>query len=279
MGRTHRALLYRVFRTHKQPLGHPTRGKTAAVRLRRLDRFLLRTEPMLGWRHGRWADAAFVDLGYGWRPTTTMELADQLRTRVPAMPVIGIEIEPDRVEAAAPWADENTRFVRGGFEVPLRPRPPVRLLRAMNVLRQYGPEAVSDAHEQMLSVLLPGGLLVEGTSSPSGHRMVVNLLRKRIDHPPEHRVLFSANLRYPLDSPRDLQPVLPKDRIHAMGDGTAIAALMADWERAWLETHPTATFGTRVHFAEAGKVLMARRSDVERRPGLLRQGYLVWRPA
>jgi hypothetical protein len=267
-----------VFRTHKQPLGQVTRGKTAAVRLRRLDRFLLRTEPMLAWRHGRWAEAAFVDLGYGWRPTTTMELATVLRQRVPRMPVIGIEIEPDRVDAAAPWADENTRFVRGGFEVPVRPRPPIRLLRAMNVLRQYGPEAVADAHAQMLAVLEPGGLLVEGTSSPSGHRMVVNLLRKRAEGAPERRVLFSANLRHPLASPRDLQPVLPKDRIHAMGAGTPIAALMADWERAWLEAHATATFGTRVHFAEAGRALMNRRSDIEYRPTLLRQGYLVWHP-
>ncbi|MEZ4321510.1 MAG: class I SAM-dependent methyltransferase [Myxococcota bacterium] len=269
-----------MYRTHKQPVGHATRGKTAAVRLRRLDRFLLRTEEPLFRRHtGLWRDAAYIDLGYGARPTTTLEAAADLRRVNPGLLVIGVEIDPERVAAAAPFADERTRFRRGGFEVPLQSDESVRCIRAMNVLRQYPEDAVDDAYRTMLALLVPGGLLAEGTSNPSGSRMVVNLVhRAEPGSPSRRRVLFSANLRHALESPRELQPVLPKDLIHRVVPGEPIHDFMEAWERAWLQTHPAATFGSRVHFAAAGHALMAARGDVEHRPSLLRQGYLVWRP-
>lgn len=268
-----------MYRTHKQPVGRPTRGKTAAVRLRRLDRLLLTTEePLFRRRDGAWRDAALVDLGYGERPTTTLELAADARRYNPDLLVIGVEIDPERVAAAKPAEDARTRFRRGGFELPLNAGETVRCIRAMNVLRQYGEDAVPDAHRALVAALLDGGLLAEGTSDPTGARMVVNLLRRRADGPPEHRVAFGANLRHPLESPRDLQPVLPKNLIHRVVPGEAVYGLMEGWDRAWRQTHAAATFGPRVHFAAAGRALMELRPDVERRPGLLREGWLVWRP-
>lgn len=268
-----------MYRTHRQPLGRPTRGKTAAVRLRRLDRFLMRTEdPLFRRKDGLWQAAAFVDLGYGARPTTTLEAAADFRRVNPLLPVIGIEIDAERVRTAQPWVTPLTSFRRGGFELPLLPGERVRCIRAMNVLRQYDESAVKAAHRSMLAGLLPGGLLVEGTSNPTGSRMVVNLIRPRHDGSKEQRVLFSANLRHPLESPRDLQPVLPKDQIHRMNPGEPIEDFMEDWDRAWAQTQHTESFGGRVHFAEAARTLAGRRADLEIRPNLWRQGYLLWRP-
>lgn len=263
-----------MHRIRKQPLGHVTRGKTAAVRLRRLDRFVERTEgPLLARRTGRWSDAIFVDLGYGRVPQTTLESVAGFRALNPDLAVWGIEIEPERVAIAQQWANAQTHFIRGGFEAPARIGRPIRLIRAMNVLRQYPEDAVAGAHDDLLRALMPGGLLVEGTCNPSGAHMVVNLLGPR-----PHRLLFSVNLRHPLGSPRDLQPVLPKNFIHRVLPGEPIEEFMAHWEDVWRRTAHTSTFGTRVHFAAAGKVLMQERDDVVRRPGLLRCGYLMWRP-
>ena len=64
----------------KKPEGQPTRGKTAANRLRRVDNFILLYEPSLLTRiDGSFARALFVDLGYGFDARTTLESADRLR--------------------------------------------------------------------------------------------------------------------------------------------------------------------------------------------------------
>ncbi|MEL6178129.1 MAG: class I SAM-dependent methyltransferase, partial [Myxococcota bacterium] len=110
-----------------------------------------------------WANAVFVDLGCGERPWTTVESAARFREVWPGLPVVGVEIHPGRVAAAQAWSDgTRTRFVEGGFELGAVGHR-VRLLRAMNVLRQYRPEDVAKAHAQMGARLVEGGLLVEGT--------------------------------------------------------------------------------------------------------------------
>ena len=66
---------------------------------------------------------------------TTVELADRLADVRKDVRVLGLEIDPDRVAAAAASADPpRLEFARGGFE--LAGRRPV-LVRALNVLRQY----------------------------------------------------------------------------------------------------------------------------------------------
>lgn len=259
-----------MYRTHKQPLGHATRGKTAPLRMRRLDRFLVGEHPGLFRRQG----GAFVDLGYGRNPTTTLEAAARFRKLAPALPVIGFEIDPVRVEAAAYANDAITRFARGGFDLPLLEGESVRLLRAMNVLRQYGEEVVAGVHAELLAALEPGGLLVEGTCSPSGHRMVVNLIDAH-----EHRVLFGANLRHPVTDPWELTAILPKNLIHRVRPGEPVHALLLEWQRAWANTQHAATFGPVAHWCAAADALARIRSDVELRPALARRGFLIWRPA
>lgn len=261
-----------MYRTHKQPLGHATRGKTAAQRLRRLDRWIRAHHEGLLRRQGDWRDAAFVDLGYGANPTTTLEAARCFRRVAPDLLVVGLEIDPVRVEAAQYAVDERTRFRRGGFDLPLLPDESVRVLRAMNVLRQYPEDAGAAAFEAMRAAVRPGGLLVEGTSSPSGHRMAVNLVDA------EHRVLFAANLRHPVLDPWEFTAILPKNLIHRVLPGEPVHGLLTAWRQAWSATQPAATFGPLAHWNAAGRYLWEQRSDLERRRSWLRRGYLVWRP-
>src|SRR5687768_9990103 len=188
----------------KKPQGQPTRGKTASNRLRRVDNFLLLYEPSLLTRtDGPFARALFVDLGYGFDARTTLESADRFRRLNPDLPILGVEIEKERVEAALPYADEKTFFRLGGFNLPLKEGEHVRLIRAFNVLRQYDEKDFAPAYERLAQYVLPGGLLIEGTSSPFGSIWVANLARKesnvtlRERRPPRHdrRVSFGDEWR------------------------------------------------------------------------------------
>jgi hypothetical protein len=84
-------------------LGQPTRGKTARNRLRRADNFLLMyAEALFYPARAQNETRFFVDLGYGAEPFTTLESARTLRRVNPKLPVLGVEIDPERVERAIP---------------------------------------------------------------------------------------------------------------------------------------------------------------------------------
>ena len=82
------------------PVGHLTRGTTGHNRLRRCDRWLVHS-PRVRTALQSAADPLVVDLGYGALPVTTLELASRLRTVRTDVRVIGLEIDPDRIVAAA----------------------------------------------------------------------------------------------------------------------------------------------------------------------------------
>lgn len=279
---------------HK-PEGQPTRGKTARNRLRRVDTFVVRYAPSLIRRDdGPFAAAWAVDLGYGAEPFTTLEMAARLRTLNPALPVLGVEIDPARVAAALPYADTLTDFRLGGFNLPLRPgalgggqenatKPTetVRLIRAFNVLRQYGEAEVGPAWARLGQSLLPGGLLVEGTSDPSGRLWVAHVLRKPEDNGAEaplvrEALVFSTNFRSAFD-PAAFQPVLPKNLIHRVVPAEPIHRFFADWKHAAQVTSPARAWGQRQWFGAAARELNAMGWAVDLRAGWLRRGYLILR--
>lgn len=104
-----------------RPQGVVTRGTTNPNRLRRVDNWIVAT---CGDRLRAAADPLVVDLGYGATPVTAVELRARLATGVRAdVRVVGLEIDPVRVAAAAPAADPpGLTFARGGFELAgLRP--------------------------------------------------------------------------------------------------------------------------------------------------------------
>lgn len=276
----------------KRPQGQPTRGKTARNRLRRVDNFVLLYDPgLLRREDGPFEGAFFVDLGYGAEPFTALESAQRLRRVNPRLPVLGVEIDPQRVAAAQPYADELTRFRLGGFNLPLAQRPDgaaetVRLIRAFNVLRQYEESEVAPAWEMLSRYLLPGGLLIEGTSEPYGRIWVANLLRRGGDGTAQageetpllqhEGLLFSTNFRLGFD-PAAFQSVLPKNYIHRMIPGEPIFQFMESWKRAARETAAMRPWGLRQWFAAAARRLSALGYAVALRPKLLSGGYLLVR--
>ncbi len=262
-----------------RPAGQSTRGKTARNRLRRVDEFALAYAPdVLKRRGGDWEDAYFVDLGYGAEPFTTLESAARFRRLVPDLRVLGVEIDPERVQRAKPFEDESTLFRRGGFNLPLEKGEHVRLVRAFNVLRQYEESAVLEAWDMICASLLPGGLLIDGTSDPSGRVWTANLVRRpeEGDVPWQvEAIVFGTNFRSGFDL-RLFQAVLPKSMIHRVVSGEPVGEFFDAWQRAAQETGPLRVWGPKQWFRASAERLAEMGFDVRCRPRWLRAGWLVW---
>lgn len=271
----------------RRPEGQPTRGKTASNRLRRVDTFLLRYDPHLFSRaDGPFARAYFVDLGYGFEPVTTLESVARLTAFNPMLPVLGVEIDPERVAAAQALVQPGLDFRLGGFNLPLRTWPDgaaetVRAVRAFNVLRQYAEIEVAPALARLAESVLPGGLLIEGTSDPLGRVWAAHVLRRNQAAPKEEAwqreaLVFSTNFRAGF-APAQFQPVLPKDLIHRMTPGEAIYGLMEAWKQAARATAAVQVWGARVWFVAAAHGLAGMGYRVNLRPAWLRRGFLIVR--
>jgi hypothetical protein len=269
-----------------KPVGQATRGKTAHNRLRRVDSFLLAYDPALLRRtDGAYRKAWVVDLGFGDEPITTLETARRLRQHNPGLHVLGVEIDPERVASAQAFADEHTRFRLGGFNLPLQSWPDgspetVRLIRAFNVLRQYEESAVAEAHQHLTQALLPGGLLIEGTSDPYGSIWVANLIRKPAAPPAEayskmEALVFSTNFRTGFD-PVQFQAVLPKNAIHRVVPGEPIHSFFQAWTAAAQATSPFRVWGPRQWFVASARNLAGHGFRVNLRRKWLRKGWMVW---
>lgn len=215
-------------------LGLPTRGTTNPNRLRRVDRHLVAVHAALLRGATR---PLVVDLGYGATPVTTVELHQRLRAVRPDIDVVGLEIDPERVTAAAGAATDGLSFRRGGFELAgLRPL----VVRALNVLRQYEKVAAAEAWTTMLASLQPDGVLLEGTCDELGRRAAWVTLTAM----GPQTLTLAAHLQT-LDRPGDLAERLPKALIHHNVPGTRVHAFLAALDEAWDRSAPYATFGNR----------------------------------
>jgi len=262
----------------RQPQGQETRGKTARNRLRRVDNFLMMYDPAL-LQQAAWDDTQpfFVDLGYGAEAFTTVESATRFRRLNPTLPVLGVEIDAARVAIAQPHANANTHFRLGGFNLPLEPGERVRLIRAFNVLRQYDEAAVVDAYAMLAEQVVPGGLLIEGTSDPFGRLWVAHLLRRRLDRPcwQHEATIFSTNFRASF-TPDDFQTILPKNLIHRMVPNEPIYNFFQDWKQATLTAIQYRAWGMRQWFVASARDLARRGYRIDCRRRWLHRGYLVW---
>lgn len=260
----------------RRPLGQVTRGKTAHNRLRQVDNFLMRYDPGLISRSTDLFEKAwFVDLGYGAEAWTTIETAHRFRKLNPNLPILGVEIDPERVEAALPFQDEITRFRLGGFNFPLLPGESVRMIRAFNVLRQYDESQVPQAWNQMAEHVLNGGLLIEGTSNPAGSIWAANLLRKIDDGWNQEALVFFTNFRMGFD-PTLFQTILPKNYIHRIIPGEPIRDFFEAWKEATAESRLISSWGDRQWYAASAAGLKSRGYQVNLRPGWLSKGWLIW---
>jgi hypothetical protein len=269
-----------------RPPDRPTRGKTAPNRLRRVDHLIAGWDPgLLRRTDGPFASAPVVDLGYGATPVTTLELARRLRRIAPGLPVAGVENDRERVRVAAAAGGDGIRFVHGGFE--LGSAAPARLIRAFNVLRQYDEVDVAPAYRAMAGAVLPGGLIVEGTSDPTG-RVWTAFVVRRADAadaanapglPPAvelEAIVFGTNFRGGLDA-ASFQAVLPKRLIHRMVDGEAAHEFMRAWAVRRRDAAASDTWGPRYAFGQLALALRAAGHEIDRPEANARRGWIVWR--
>jgi len=259
--------------------GHITRGKTAHNRLRHTDNFLLQHYPhLMARRDGAFRQAFWVDLGYGATPVTTLESAARFRRINPHLPVLGVEIDPERVVVAQPYQNKLTQFRLGGFNLPLQTGETVRLIRAFNVLRQYNEAAVQTAYATLFPYLLPGGVLFEGTSDPFGRIWVANLLRRiaGADSLQHEALVFGFRWHSGFD-PSEFQTILPKNLIHHMQAGEPIYNFFQAWKRAAQETRALSVWGQRQWFVATAQHLAQQGYAVYLHRRYLRLGWLLVR--
>ena len=228
------------------PVGNITRGTTSPNRLRRCDRWLLHTECA---RLRAIAHPIVVDLGYGAYPVTTRELADRLHQHVSdRVEVIGLEIDPSRVQQAMPFEGPHLKFRRGGFELA---GMHADVVRAFNVLRQYDESSVQRSWQEMYAHLAPGGLIVDGTCDEIGRRSAwIAIRRTDAGNAIPESLTFSAHLAS-LEQPSELAERLPKALIHHNVPGQPIHALLQSFDRAWAMAAPHGTFGARQRWIAA----------------------------
>ncbi|WP_374103616.1 class I SAM-dependent methyltransferase [Micromonospora sp. U56] len=249
-----------------RPQGVVTRGTTNPNRLRRVDNWIVAT---CGDRLRAAADPLVVDLGYGATPVTAVELRARLATGVRAdVRVVGLEIDPVRVAAAAPAADPpGLTFARGGFELAgLRPV----LVRAFNVLRQYDESEVAAAWRTVTDRLAPGGALVEGTCDELGRLGSWAL----VDAAGPRTLTLAARLAT-LETPAQLAERLPKALIHRNVPGERVHDLIRALDDAWQAAAGYAPFGPRQRWLRAVGTLKQAGWPVLDRPPRWRHGELT----
>lgn len=229
-------------------MGTITRGTTNPNRLRRIDRWLISAGPARALRLAD--DPLVVDLGYGARPVTTMELARRLRAVRPDVEVVGLEIDPDRVRLARQLADRTAGvvFALGGFDLAapeLSGRRPV-LVRSANVLRQYPEAEVAQAWGLVGAGLAAGGWHVDATCDEIGR--VAAWVGLRGAEP----VSLTVSLRLAgLAAPSVVAERLPKALIHRNVPGEPVHAYLTALDRAWATAAALSSFGARQRFRAA----------------------------
>lgn len=252
------------------PIGQLTRGTTGYNRLRRSDRWLVHSSRVRAALLSA-PDPLVIDLGFGALPVTTLELAARLRFVRADIRVVGLEIHPERVQAARAARDDTVEFALGGFE--LAGRRPV-LVRAFNVLRQYPVESVPDAWATMQRQLAPSGLIVDGTCDELGRLCCWVLL--------DANGPISLTLAcdpFAIERPSDLAERLPKVLIHNNVPGEPIHALLAAADRAWSSAAGHGVFGPRVRWRAMLDLLRSGGFPVEPARRRMRDGVLSlpWR--
>lgn len=235
---------------HPSRVGTITRGTTNPNRLRRVDRWLAGPQ---AWRLRGAARPVVVDLGYGASPVTAVELRDRLRRVRADVEVVGIEIDPERVAAAAALAGDGLSFRVGGFEVPLERGERPIIVRAFNVLRQYDEVEVPAHWHLVCSRLAPDGLFVDGTCDEIGRRASWIALT------PAGPLSLTLSWRLAgLDRPSGIAERLPKALIHRNVPGEAVHRLLTDLDTAWAHAAGYAAYGARQRFTAAASAVQDR---------------------
>lgn len=257
---------------HYKPQGQITRGKTALNRLRQVDVYMA-----LAWaRVLSSGKPLVVDVGYGAHVWTALEMRDRWYTINPAIRLLGIEIDPIRVQNALPYVQPpQVDFRLGGFNLKaILGDEQATIIRAYNVLRQYDEADVKHALTEMSAGLCDGGLLIEGTSNPSGRVVAFDVYQKQADSLIHRALVFGSNLRH-ADSVTDFLAILPKRLIHhAYDDG--VSAFFRHWGRCFALARGAGQHGHRRRWYYATTCLGQQYGyAMDMRERIIKRGFLV----
>ncbi len=254
-----------------KPQGQPTRGKTALNRLRQVDNYIC-----LAWGHilmGQ--NPLIVDVGYGEYAWTALEMHNRLMRINPNLQLLGLEIDPLRVQNALPHINLPViDFRLGGFNVgDILGNKKATLIRAYNVLRQYDESDVEDALQTMASSLAENGLLIEGTSTPTGRIVAFDVYQKQAELLVHRQLVFGTSLRH-ADTPTEFQAILPKRLIHHAYDET-VWSFFRIWERGLSLARGAGQYRNRRRWCYAVRYLYEQGYAIDRRKRIMGRGYLV----
>ena len=129
--------------------------------------------------------------------------------------------------------------------------------------------------ERMSRYVLPGGLLVEGTSNPTGAILSTNILRRTETRWAQEALVFYTNFHLGFD-PLEFQTILPKNYIHRMLPSEPIFDFFEAWKAATAESAPMRNFGLRQWFTSSAEGLSRRGYRVRLLKKWLNRGFLVW---
>lgn len=254
------------------------RGCTRPGRLRQLDAILAARELALLTRNdGAFCGAPFVDVGIGEWPWTTLETAQRLRAIAPELRVIGVELDPDRLRHARRFEAPGLEFRGGGFDLPLAAAERPRIVRALNVLREYGEAEARAAHLKLGAAVVPGGLVLEGTSSASGGVSCVHMLRKRDGALVREALLFSTDFSQGF-APFLFRDRLPRDLRRRCERGSVIQRFLTIWTDAFAAARSTGLCESAALFALSAQILSSRLPGIVCDAALVERGALLWQP-
>jgi hypothetical protein len=124
--------------------------------------------------------------------------------------------------------------------------------------------------------VLPGGLMIEGTSNPFGSVWVANVARKIETGDWRFEALvFSTNFHLGFDL-TEFQAVLPKNLIHHMVPGEPIYDFFEVWKQSAAETSAVQNYGLRQWFMQSAESLAQKGYKLYLQKKFLARGFLIW---
>lgn len=234
------------------------RARTRPGRLAAFDRWLsLSEQPLLA------QPGVVVDVGFGVSAVTTAELAAAL----PAHHVVGLEADVARLEAAR--REFPSLDLRQGLDA-LREVRNVRVVRIANVGRALTKDDVGALVREALALVVPGGVVLEGTTDVEGHVSAFHAWRHGEATP--RLVLHTDGARG--FSPWLFRDVLPRALRRDVRPGTPVHELLSAWAEVWEVNRTAAPAESYMRSAEA---LARQRDDLDVRH--LAEGFVAWRSA
>jgi hypothetical protein len=148
----------------------------------------------------------------------------------------------------------------------------------MNVLRGYPEACVAHAHAALARPLLPGALLVEGTSSADGGVLCAHLIRKHRHGCTREALCFSTNFGHGF-APLLFRDWLPRDLRRHVRPGEAIGDFLFAWRAEFDALRQRRRHAPSTLFLESAERLSRIVDGIVLDAWLLARGCLVWQPA